>query len=108
MQTFGNVYKRDVIEQDLVFLGLVGIYDPPRPESRPSVLACQNAGICVRMLTGDHTTTAGSIASMLNIIHRRDIDDPVKLQAGPDFDRVEFEVMDTWPDLPCVIGRCSP
>ncbi|EPY22984.1 calcium motive p-type ATPase [Strigomonas culicis] len=105
---FGDVYGREVIEEDLTYLGIVGIYDPPRPESRPSVLACQHAGIVVRMLTGDHTSTAGSIASMLNIISRRDLDDPVKLQAGPDFDAVEPDVIDGWADLPVVIGRCSP
>lgn len=107
-EPFGDVFKRDSVEQDLVFLGIVGIYDPPRPESRPSVVTCQHAGIRVRMLTGDHTSTAGSIASMLNIIHRRDIDDPVRLQAGPDFDSVDDDVVDSWADLPYVVGRCSP
>ncbi|KAG5466785.1 hypothetical protein LSCM1_00962 [Leishmania martiniquensis] len=107
-EPFIDAYSRELVERDLVFLGIVGIYDPPRPESRPSVIACQHAGICVRMLTGDHTSTAGSIASMLNIIRRRDIDDPVKLQAGPDFDKVDPETIDGWADLPFVIGRCSP
>ncbi|EPY32935.1 calcium motive p-type ATPase [Angomonas deanei] len=105
---FGEAYPREEVEQDLVYLGIVGIYDPPRPESRPSVIACQHAGICVRMLTGDHTSTAGSIASMLNIIARRDLEDPVMLQAGPDFDKVDPEVIDGWADLPVVVGRCSP
>lgn len=107
-QPFGDVYDRDLIETDLVYLGIVGIYDPPRPESRPSVIACQHAGIRVRMLTGDHTSTAGSIATMLNIIGRRDLSDPVKLQAGPDFDHVDEDVVDGWAELPFVIGRCSP
>ncbi|CAJ1034705.1 Cation transporter/ATPase, N-terminus/E1-E2 ATPase/haloacid dehalogenase-like hydrolase/Cation transport ATPase (P-type)/Cation transporting ATPase, C-terminus, putative [Leishmania lindenbergi] len=107
-EPFIDAYDRDQVERDLVFLGIVGIYDPPRPESRPSVIACQHAGIRVRMLTGDHTSTAGSIASMLNIIRRRDLDDPVKLQAGPDFDKIDPDVIDGWADLPVVIGRCSP
>lgn len=107
-EPFGDHYERDTIETDLVYLGVVGIYDPPRPESRPSVIACQHAGITVRMLTGDHTSTAGSIASMLNIIGRRELDNPVKLQAGPDFDSVAPEVVDGWAELPLVIGRCSP
>lgn len=107
-EPFIDAYDREQVEKDLVFLGIVGIYDPPRPESRPSVIACQHAGICVRMLTGDHTSTAGSIASMLNIINRRDLEDPVKLQAGPDFDKVDADVIDSWADLPVVVGRCSP
>eukprot|EP00796_Vickermania_ingenoplastis_P005278 gene5278-3783_t len=107
-KTFGDEYSRDLVEQNLTYLGLVGIYDPPRPESRPSVIACQHAGICVRMLTGDHTSTAGTIASMLNIIAPRDISNSLKLLAGPDFDAVDPEEIDRWEDLPVVIGRCSP
>ncbi|KAH9601905.1 hypothetical protein LSM04_009509 [Trypanosoma melophagium] len=107
-ETFLMTYVREIIEQDLVFLGLVGIYDPPRPESQPSVVACQHAGIVVRMLTGDHASTAGSIAVMLNIIGKRDINNPLKLQNGPDFDRVDMETIAQWEDLPLVVGRCSP
>lgn len=106
--SFGDEYARDVVEQDLTYLGLVGIYDPPRPESRPSVIACQHAGICVRMLTGDHTSTAGTIATMLNIISHRDVSNPQKLLAGPDFDAVDPAEVDQWENLPVVIGRCSP
>ncbi|ORC92341.1 calcium motive p-type ATPase [Trypanosoma theileri] len=106
--SFIMAHTREVVEQDLVFLGLVGIYDPPRPESKPSVIACQHAGIVVRMLTGDHVSTAGSIAVMLNIIGKRDISNPLKLQNGPDFDRVEMETIAQWEDLPLVVGRCSP
>ncbi|EAN96035.1 calcium motive p-type ATPase, putative [Trypanosoma cruzi] len=106
--TFLATHSREVIEQELAFLGIVGIYDPPRPESHPSVVACQHAGIVVRMLTGDHVKTAGSIAIMLNIINRRDIDSGTKLLNGPDFDRIEMEAIDGWDDLPLVVGRCSP
>ncbi|KEG08570.1 calcium motive p-type ATPase [Trypanosoma grayi] len=107
-EQFLMAHVREVVEQDLVFLGLVGIYDPPRPESHPSVVACQHAGIVVRMLTGDHAATAGSIAVMLNIIGKRDVTNPLKLQNGPDFDRVELETVEEWEDLPLVVGRCSP
>lgn len=106
--SFSETYQREEVEQDLTYLGLVGIYDPPRPESRPSVIACQHAGICVRMLTGDHTSTAGTIACMLNIIAYRDVTNPQKLLGGPDFDAVPEDEVDRWEDLPYVIGRCSP
>ncbi|RNF13775.1 sodium transport atpase [Trypanosoma conorhini] len=106
--TFLLAHVREAIEQDLSFLGIVGIYDPPRPESHPSVIACQHAGIVVRMLTGDHVTTAGCIAVMLNIIGKSDLDNRVKLMNGPDFDRTETETIDEWGDLPLVVGRCSP
>lgn len=105
---FSDAYPREEVEQELTYLGLIGIYDPPRPESRPSVIACQHAGICVRMLTGDHTSTAGTIASMLNIIAPRDVSNPQKLLSGPDFDAIPMDEVDRWEDLPYVIGRCSP
>lgn len=107
-ESFSDVHAREEVEQNLTYLGLVGIYDPPRPESRSSVIACQHAGICVRMLTGDHTSTAGSIACMLNIIGYHDVTNPQKLLAGPDFDAIPQEEVNGWTDLPYVIGRCSP
>lgn len=106
--TFQVTHPRETIEQSLTFLGIVGIYDPPRPESRPSVIACQHAGIVVRMLTGDHAITARSIATILNIITAKDGEDPLKVLTGPEFDRIDMATIEEWPDLPLVVGRCSP
>jgi calcium-translocating P-type ATPase len=55
------------IRQGLVFLGLVGMQDPPRPRAIASVRACQQAGIRVKMITGDHAETALAIARQLGI-----------------------------------------
>lgn len=54
-------------ENDLVFLGIAGIADPPRPEAAASVAMCHRAGIEVFMVTGDHLTTAAAIATELGI-----------------------------------------
>jgi P-type Ca2+ transporter type 2C len=56
------------IEQDLVFLGLVGMIDPPLPEARSAVQTARRAGIRIMMITGDHPRTAGAIATELGII----------------------------------------
>ncbi|MBD2364437.1 cation-transporting P-type ATPase [Anabaena minutissima FACHB-250] len=53
------------IEADLVFLGLQGMIDPPRAEAIAAVAACQNAGIQVKMITGDHVVTAQAIAERM-------------------------------------------
>jgi Ca2+-transporting ATPase len=52
---------------DLTLLAMVGIVDPPRPEAKAAIAECHSAGIQVRMITGDHATTAGAIAQELGI-----------------------------------------
>lgn len=105
--------KRDSFEHELTFLGLVGIYDPPRPESRPSVLKCHQAGIGVHMLTGDHPETARAIAGEVGILPRRmellrrDIADTI-VMAASDFDKLSDEQIDALPQLPLVVARCAP
>ncbi len=54
-------------EQGLIFVGLAGMYDPPRPEARQAVERCHDAGIRVVMITGDHPHTALAIARELGI-----------------------------------------
>ncbi|KAG7141282.1 Sodium transport ATPase 5 like protein [Verticillium longisporum] len=108
----GNL-KRDEFEDDLIFRGLVGIYDPPRPESRPSVFKCHQAGIGVHMLTGDHPETARAIAGEVGILPsrmdllRRDIAEGMVMTAH-DFDQLTDEQVDQLPELPLVVARCAP
>ncbi len=52
----------------LTFLGLQGMLDPPRPEAIEAVRACQNAGIRIKMITGDHPITASAIAEKLGLV----------------------------------------
>ena len=60
--------QSDVIENDLIWTGMVGIIDPPRTEVRDSVAEARRAGIRTVMITGDHPLTAARIASDLGII----------------------------------------
>ena len=57
----------DAVEHDLVFVGLSGMYDPPRPEAKIAVAKCLAAGIRVVMITGDHPDTATAIAREIGI-----------------------------------------
>ena len=55
------------IERDLVFVGLVGLEDPPRAEARDAVATCVSAGIRPVLITGDHPLTAGHVARALGL-----------------------------------------
>ncbi|HHI2444041.1 TPA: cation-transporting P-type ATPase [Enterobacter cloacae] len=57
----------DDLSYGLIFLGIAGMMDPPRPEAIDAINACQQAGIRVKMITGDHPQTAMSIGQMLGI-----------------------------------------
>ena len=57
------------ISGDLVFLGLVGLMDPPREKVKLAIADCQNAGITVKMITGDHAGTAAAIGSDIGLAH---------------------------------------
>ena len=66
-QTFDA--KANLLEQmtDLTLLAMVGIVDPPRSEAKDAIAECHNAGIQVRMITGDHAVTAAAIGHELGI-----------------------------------------
>jgi Ca2+-transporting ATPase len=59
--------ERETIERDLVFVGVVGFIDPPRKEVKGAIRTCQEAGIKVIMVTGDHPETARTIAAQVGI-----------------------------------------
>lgn len=61
-------YTPEIIEQDLIFVGLVVMADPPRPEVAKAVEECHRAGIRIIMITGDYGLTAESIAKRIGIV----------------------------------------
>ena len=65
-----NRHHGESFEKDLIFAGLLGIMDPPRPEAIDAISDCQKAGINVVMITGDHKDTATAIAMELGILPR--------------------------------------
>ncbi|KAF3481383.1 calcium-transporting ATPase 3 [Arthroderma uncinatum] len=104
---------RNNIEQDLTFRGLIGLYDPPRPESAPSVRRCHEAGISVHMLTGDHPSTARAIATDVGILPAhmdglsKNTTDSMVMTAHQ-FDKLTDSQIDALPALPLVVARCAP
>lgn len=101
------------VEKDLCLLGLAGLYDPPRLETKAAVQACTTAGIKVSMLTGDHPSTATAIAKEVGIIPRNlgtlapDIAAAI-VKTAAEFDKMTDAEIDALPELPFVIARCAP
>ncbi|KAJ5144839.1 ATPase P-type K/Mg/Cd/Cu/Zn/Na/Ca/Na/H-transporter [Penicillium atrosanguineum] len=109
----GSDLEREEVEKDLCFLGLIGLYDPPRPETADSIQACYRAGIVVHMVTGDHPGTAKAIAQQVGILPSdfstvaADVADAMVMTAGQ-FDKLTEDQIDALPTLPLVIARCAP
>lgn len=65
--------NHDDLNENMVFLGIVGIIDPPRPEAVDSIRICKNAGIRVKMITGDHSLTARAIGLRMGLTDRDNV-----------------------------------
>lgn len=91
------------LESDLIFLGLVGMIDPPRPEAREAVALCQRAGIRPVMITGDHVVTASAIAKDLGILKEGD-----RAVTGSQLDAMTDEQLDQDVEHISVYARVSP
>jgi P-type Ca2+ transporter type 2C len=72
LRVLGIAYKPHATvedaERDMTFLGLVGMIDPPRPEAKAAIRTCEQAGIKVVMITGDHPLTAEGVARELGLL----------------------------------------
>ena len=63
------IENHEMIEKDLIFVGLVGMMDPPRSEAKKAIESCETAGIKVVMITGDHQDTAAAIGREIGILN---------------------------------------
>ena len=98
-----EVYESDAVECDLVFVGLVGMIDPVRPEVKPAIDECSSAGIRPIMITGDHKDTAVAIAMQLGIIS-----DASQASTGAELDDISDEDFDTAVEKYSVYARVQP
>ncbi|MEH2358581.1 cation-translocating P-type ATPase [Nostoc sp.] len=90
-------------EQGLVWLGLVGMLDAPRPEVRAAVQECRDAGIRPVMITGDHQLTARAIATDLGIAQEGD-----RVLTGQELQRMTDQELEQNVDLVSIYARVSP
>ncbi|HJA68979.1 MAG TPA: calcium-translocating P-type ATPase, PMCA-type [Firmicutes bacterium] len=91
------------LENELIFIGLVGMIDPPRPEAKEAVSVCRRAGIKPVMITGDHIVTASAIAKELGILGPDD-----KAITGAELDKMTDEELDKQVTGIAVYARVSP
>ncbi len=92
----------DCSENGLIFIGMAGLLDPPRPEARRSVRVCRQAGIRPIMITGDHPRTASEIARRIGIDHQGGF------LTGRDLERMPPEELQSRIDDVSVFARVSP
>lgn len=93
----------DSVENELIFVGLVGMIDPPREEVKDAVRICREAGIRPIMITGDHRDTAAAIAKELNIIT-----DDNEVITGRELDKISDEDFARTISKYSVYARVSP
>lgn len=91
------------LENNLTFIGIVGMIDPPRKEVAASVKTCREAGIRTIMITGDHKVTALAIAKKLNIYQTGDL-----AISGTELDQMSDAELDQAVEKATVFARVSP
>jgi len=90
-------------ESEIVFVGLVGLIDPPRPEVKKAIAQCKRAGIKVKMVTGDHKDTALAIAKKLDLVEDQD-----KVITGGELKELDDEELSSQIEDFSVLARVAP
>ena len=95
------------VAEGLTFLGLQGMIDPPRPEAIASVRQCQDAGIAVKMITGDHLITARAIAGQVGLKGREE-DGKLVALSGHELEKVSDAELPEVAERTAVFARVAP
>lgn len=93
----------EALEKDLRLIGLIGMIDPPRPESKGAIKRAKKAGIKTVMITGDHVVTASAIAKELGILN-----DPSEALSGSELHQLSDEELDARVKSLSVYARVTP
>ena len=100
-----DYHESDQVETDLVFVGLAGMMDPPRPEVAEAIALCHQAGIRVIMVTGDYGLTAVAIAVKIGLVSGPD----ARIVSGPELERLTDEQLQrVVEERDLIFARVSP
>ena len=100
--------SHDDLAGDFCWLGLQGMIDPPRPEAVLAVAACQDAGILVKMITGDHVGTAAAIATQLGLHGETDASGRLRGLSGAELNAMDDTEVIRAAESIAVFARVSP
>jgi Ca2+-transporting ATPase len=103
LPTTSKEYKDEEVENEMVFVGLQGMIDPPREEAIEANKLCQKAGIKTVMITGDHKLTAIAVAKEVGIFKEGD-----KVLTGEEMDKLSDEEFEEIVEKVTVYARVSP
>lgn len=92
------------LEEDMVFLGLIGIIDPPRPEAIAAIRSCHAAGIRVKMITGDHAGTARAIGIEMGLGTQGSL----KVVTGAELEAASEDEIQRLAQMGDIFARTSP
>ena len=95
----------DADDEELTFIGLAAMIDPPRPEVPAAIAACKKAGICVSILTGDYGLTAEAIARQIGLVEQH-----ITILTGEELAAMEESTLQEFlrPSQPIVFSRITP
>jgi len=96
----------DKIEKDMIFVGVMGMIDPPREEVKDAIYLCKKAGIRVVMVTGDHRLTAVAVAKELNLLSENELEG--KVLTGEEMDKINDEQLNEMVENVVIYARVSP
>jgi len=94
-------------EEGFVFLGIMGMIDPPRGEVKDAIYMCNKAGIKVVMVTGDHKLTAVAVAKALNLVGENEGEED-RVLTGVELDKIGDEEFEKMVDNIVIYARVSP
>ncbi|MFH1409196.1 MAG: cation-translocating P-type ATPase [Nanoarchaeota archaeon] len=98
-----GTYTINNVEKNLVFVGLVGMMDPPRDEVKDAVARCRTAGIQVMVITGDHAVTTQAVASKIGLMKKGDV-----VLTGGDLSNMSDEELEKIIHKVRIIARALP